>query len=1051
MVVAGLTSVLWVVLSLLTLISPTFSLVGGRPAAESLKNWVVNVNGRCGGVFLDENHVLTAASCLMNRDRAGEPELEPKDIIIHYHCLHAPGQAKDCDQSVAAKRLMVHPCYQGRTVGVHDVAVIWLNRTIPVLSASTLPVLDGWNSTTGPLFPNLDDGAVDYSGMGESTRFAGWGHTGYNVQTGQPLAAAALYEGLLPTVNGSYCKHTYATANTSSFETALDFEIPRMICAGLGLGNDRFVCNGGDEGGPLYYTSTTGRPIVVGIFSSQTLPQGAQADRCNVDGRRGTFTRIAYYRGWVVQAMITKSKGFCEPAQRYRSPNKCPVGSWGSMSGCQKCPAGRFGSIPNLHSADCSGVCAAGYFCKAGSVSPHEQACNTPDKFCRYGSPTLATTADGYYAIDLEGRAAPASTEVQWPNEFDALRVQYFVNQRLCEQGHFCIGGVKTPCPVGTYGLEFGLSRASCDGPCYAGYYCPRSSVTPTKCSPGNWCDGNASIPCPSGRYGSVPQLGSPTCSGPCKEGHYCPPGSTSETQARCPAGTYGATRGLGSRGCSGECLEGFYCPTGSTQRNQFECGDAEHFCPASSPAPLKTWAGYFSEGGNVDGTTRTKQTKCPKGSYCRFGLRFDCPAGTYGAAEGVQINTCTGPATPGFYTPRGSISPTQFPCPAGRYGTGGDSDAECSGPCALGHYCPENSTTAMQVKCPAGRYGDSLGLQSVECSVDCFEGVCVRSSMCTKGYYCPEGSTSSREKSCGNETVYCPVGSPAPVVAPPGFYTVNGEAPIGRTQGGSGYYNGVIGDISMVVSDTSTRSAIVKCEKGHFCADGVKTKCPRGRYGKSKGLSSDTCSGLVDPGHWSNEGATMVRERKCKAGRYAMIPGSTSGECEGPCLPGYYCPSGSLSATQKHCGSPQVFCPSGSARPIRVSKGYYSVDMHGNNHSESATTRTKQLRCPIGSYCQNGIRKVCPAGRYGRKDSLSSPSCSGACLRGYYCPQESTYPASHASSTNMKVCPAGKYNGKFGGKSLADCLPCKPGYSCLPGSVDQYGEMAPRSERVWH
>ena len=68
----------------------------------------------------------------------------------------------------------------------------------------------------------------------------------------------------------------------------------------------------------------------------------------------------------------------------------------------------------------------------------------------------------------------------------------------------------KTPCPVGTYGHEHGLSLRSCDGPCFAGFYCPLGTVDPLKCLPGNWCDGNASIPCPTGRYGSVENLGNP-------------------------------------------------------------------------------------------------------------------------------------------------------------------------------------------------------------------------------------------------------------------------------------------------------------------------------------------------------------------------------------------------------------------------------------------------------------------------------------------------------------------------------------------------------------
>ena len=78
-------------------------------------------------------------------------------------------------------------------------------------------------------------------------------------------------------------------------------------------------------------------------------------------------------------------------------------------------------------------------------------------------------------------------------------------------------------------------------------------------------------------------------------------------------------------------------------------------------------------------------------------------------------------------------------------------------------------------------------------------------------------------------------------------------------------------------------------------------------------------CSGDVDPGYWSAEGATSAQNRKCFPGRYSALPGSTSAECQGSCLPGYYCPPGSISSSQKHCGSAKVFALRVVAvRPLR-------------------------------------------------------------------------------------------------------------------------------------
>ena len=273
------------------------------------------------------------------------------------------------------------------------------------------------------------------------------------------------------------------------------------------------------------------------------------------------------------------------------------------------------------------------------------------------------------------------------------------------------------------------------------------------------------------------------------------------------------------------------------------------------------------------------------------------------------------------------------------------------------------------------------------------------------------------------------------PTVAPPGYYTVNGET--------------VIGQISAIVSDEATRSHVLICPKGHYCFGGVKIPCPKGKYGATEGLSVSNCSGDVDPGYWSAEGATSAQNRKCFPGRYSSLPGSTSAECQGSCLPGYYCPPGSISSSQKHCGSAKVFCPEGSGRPSVASRGYYTVDSNLDNKTSSQTTRTTQLHCPIGSYCINGARKVCPAGTYGRTKGLFTKQCSGKCLRGYYCPQESTYPSQtmrlDTAANNMRPCPRGTYQDQLGGRKVEDCKPCQVGYECLPASVDAFGKQ------VWH
>ena len=172
--------------------------------------------------------------------------------------------------------------------------------------------------------------------------------------------------------------------------------------------------------------------------------------------------------------------------------------------------------------------------------------------------------------------------------------VPNYIDQSECPPGHWCSLGIRHPCPQGTYGRSKGLSSARCDGPCYAGYFCPQGSTEPTPCPAGQWCDGNTTVcffsfvivfvcsfcigsvfsmscgctdrstdkssmiffffffvkvSCPVGRYGAPGELlGSAECSGPCSIGHWCPSGSTSSTEKKCPGGTFGAVEGKRER-----------------------------------------------------------------------------------------------------------------------------------------------------------------------------------------------------------------------------------------------------------------------------------------------------------------------------------------------------------------------------------------------------------------------------------------------------------------------------------------------------------------------
>ena len=82
-----------------------------------------------------------------------------------------------------------------------------------------------------------------------------------------------------------------------------------------------------------------------------------------------------------------------------------------------------------------------------------------------------------------------------------------------CEAGSQCSGGVKTPCPAGTWGAP-GASR----------------------------CD-----PCAEGRYGDNSTANTnPNCTGPCASGYWCPPGSTPSTANQCGDVAFNCPTGSG-------------------------------------------------------------------------------------------------------------------------------------------------------------------------------------------------------------------------------------------------------------------------------------------------------------------------------------------------------------------------------------------------------------------------------------------------------------------------------------------------------------------------
>jgi len=61
------------------------------------------------------------------------------------------------------------------------------------------------------------------------------------------------------------------------------------------------------------------------------------------------------------------------------------------------CPAGRWGG-EGMTTDKCEGLCAAGYFCPVGSISPTQTSCGAETLYCPPGSGEPLNVTKGYYA-----------------------------------------------------------------------------------------------------------------------------------------------------------------------------------------------------------------------------------------------------------------------------------------------------------------------------------------------------------------------------------------------------------------------------------------------------------------------------------------------------------------------------------------------------------------------------------------------------------------------------------------------------------------------------
>jgi hypothetical protein len=211
-------------------------------------------------------------------------------------------------------------------------------------------------------------------------------------------------------------------------------------------------------------------------------------------------------------------------------------------------------------------------------------------------------------------------------------------------------------------------------------------------CPAGFFCSGGVQYPCPGGTYVLRPQSQAVTDCLPCTPGGYCPPAAAAPVA----------------------------------------CGSDSVYCPAGVSAPLPIAPGNLSVGAPG---ARSGSAPCPAGLYCPGdGRGYSCPAGRYGAVQGLSTSACSGACADGVLCANQTTSAAGVPCPQGQYCVAG-----LAFPCPPGTYNPSTgggSVGAACEVCPAGRYNPSNGSTSaLECApCDVREWSAAGSSACWPG-----------------------------------------------------------------------------------------------------------------------------------------------------------------------------------------------------------------------------------------------------------------------------------------------------------------------------
>ena len=347
--------------------------------------------------------------------------------------------------------------------------------------------------------------------------------------------------------------------------------------------------------------------------------------------------------------------------------------------------------------------------------------------------------------------------------------------------------------------------------------------------------------------------------------------------------------------------------------------------------------------------------------------MQYSCPLHSASASGTSSLMQCRCP--PGFTGNDGSLCTR---CAAGSYCGGGN----------LSMMCPENSSSVsgssilQDCVCLPG-YQGAAGTVCVLCAPDviCASGVL---STCPANSKAPPGSSDASACVAVPGYYSLSVGG-FPVVCPAGFYCVGGlnisACPVHAT--------------SALGSEDQTQcfcedgyqggSSCTPCPEGTFCSSGVLNPCPSNS--NSSSLSSAITDCRCNPGFEGSDGSVCTQ---CLPGKSKSTIGADL--CVSCLLGSTYAPiHGALQCLR--CSA----CPQWTVASCMVDQDAMCA------------------ACPVNSWCEDGVRTMCPSMTISAVNSTSLFDCR---------------------------CPEGMFGGVVN-SSLAICQSCPRGSFCPLSDVN--------------